>query len=463
MDHDLRDLDGLVDAVQAAWPAPQAVTVVGARHEAARALLAGGERPVSSQPTLDVPAAPGESLVLLPDQLDADAVALLERLSERPVAGVLVGRPHRAPTRRLDRLDVLETVARRVGWATSHPQPGWLLLTPAAEGSRSFRWVTADSSALMRGQFEAIFGHAMSEPLWQWKYGGGHGVGLGLWSDGELVAHYGGLVREVLAFGRPLRACQVCDVMVSPRARAALARRGPLAQITSTFLEHQIGWELPCRIGFGFPSDRHFGVARHLGLYEGVDEMLLLAWPVAPSQRRGSGPWRVEPVDAHALQPGAPAALAADRLWAVMARDFADGVIGVRDAAWLRHRYLQRPDAEYRLWALRSPVLGRWGGFFVTRDHGTHTELLDLLGPVQRFPALLAAARQVAAGTGAPYVHAWITASHLRWLHHPGDDGLRPAPQNLGIRVPANAHTPGPSPADYVGRWFLMSGDTDFR
>jgi hypothetical protein len=29
--------------------------------------------------------------------------------------------------------------------------------------------------------------------------------------------------------------------------------------------------------------------------------------------------------------------------------------------------------------------------------------------------------------------------------------------------VPANVHTAGPDPARLVGKWFLMSGDSDFR
>jgi hypothetical protein len=33
----------------------------------------------------------------------------------------------------------------------------------------------------------------------------------------------------------------------------------------------------------------------------------------------------------------------------------------------------------------------------------------------------------------------------------------------LAMQVPANAYSPGPSPALLRDRWFLMAGDTDFR
>ncbi len=315
----------------------------------------------------------------------------------------------------------------------------------------------------MRAQFQNIFGQGMSEALWRWKYAEGQGVGLGLWREGRLLAHYGGMVRDVRAFGRSVRACQVCDVMVAADARAALARRGPLVQITSTFLEHQIGWDLPCRIGFGFPSDRHFGVAHHLGLYDAVDEMLMLAWPISPMSSRLGPSWQVEPIAGNALRPGSWIAARVDQLWSSMASDFSGKVIGVRDAAWLRHRYVDRPDAEYRTWAVCSGILRRWIGVVVTRDYGTHTELMDVVGQPRHFDTLLSAARQVAAQSGSSYLHAWITASQLPLLQHPGEDGTRPLPQKLGILVPANAHNAGPAPSDFVGRWFLMSGDTDFR
>ncbi len=311
----------------------------------------------------------------------------------------------------------------------------------------------------MRALYERIFGHPMSEAFWHWKYGQGRGVGLGLWQDEQLVAHYGGTARDVLAFGKPLRACQVCDVMVAPEARGGLARRGPLAITTAAFLEAQIGDGLPHAIGFGFPSDRHHGVAERMRLYEAVDEMLRFEWPA----RRVPLPWslRERRIDLATLDGASAEGRLLERLWQRMQRHFEDRVIGTRSAAWLRHRYGQRPEVPYEAWLLWSRWSGRASGLAVVRRHADRLELLDLVGEPARFAALVALAQRVAARAALPAVEMWITASQRQLFTGAGFDAAAIA--KPGIVVPANVHTPGLPPAQLRDKWFLLSGDTDFR
>lgn len=323
--------------------------------------------------------------------------------------------------------------------------------------AQQLRWVGAADAPAVRELFARIFDHEMSAALWEWKYGAGRGAGLGLWEGGELVAHYGGTAREVVAMGEPMRACQVCDVMVAAKARAALARRGPLARVTAAFLEAQIGDGLPHRIGFGFPSDRHFGVAKHLGLYAAVDEVVLLRWngpPAAASPRW----WGGEAIDPAALREGSREARIVGGLWPAMASAFRDSALGIRSAAWLRHRYGERPGIRYRMHHLFHRLTRRSAGIAVTRDHDGWVEIADLIAEPCRFALLIDAVRRAAAASGAGRVEAWITASHAHLLQHDNAERLP-----LGIIVPANSHTPGPAPTRFERRWFLMSGDTDFR
>ena len=50
----------------------------------------------------------------------------------------------------------------------------------------------------MRELFQGVFGHALSERLWRWKYDDGHGVAVGARApSGELLAHYGGTFRTI--------------------------------------------------------------------------------------------------------------------------------------------------------------------------------------------------------------------------------------------------------------------------
>ena len=317
-------------------------------------------------------------------------------------------------------------------------------------------------AASVRGLFHEVFGHPLSPEEWHWKYGDGRGTAVALLKGGRWLGHYGGLTRDVLDRGQPAKACQVCDVIVHPDARASLSRRGPLHKMTATFLESEIGWGLRHRVGFGFPTDRAFGIAQRLGLYFAVDQMLCAHWPAAPAAS-SSTPARLgplQPLSAADLALGAALAQAVDALWRAMAAAFNTQVLGVRDAAWLRHRYLNHPRMRYEVLLLRSRWWRRPLGVVVVRRHESHLEWVDVVAPPAAWPALLQTTRAHAAGAGLQRVDAWITASQRHLLDGLAPDvGWRP----LAIDVPGNAHSPGPDADDQRGRWLLMAGDTDFR
>lgn len=325
----------------------------------------------------------------------------------------------------------------------------------ARPAAGELRWIGAGDGAAMRALFATVFGHQLTPELQAWKYS--RGVGLGLWRDGDLLAHYGGWSRDLRAFGKPLRGCEVCDVMVAAAARASLARAGAMRSITAAFLEQQIGWNLPHDVGFGFPTWRHFALAERLELYESVDRLMALQWTATPQRWL---PWQVQAIDAAQLRQGSADWRSLERVWAEMQAAFGASVLGVRDPDWLHYRYGSKPGHRYELRLLRAPWLPRPRGAVVWRRHDDHLELLDLLAAPPHFAELIALVRAAAAAAGVPKVKAWITESHLPLLR----DAC--APQHieaLDVIIPANAHTPGMPPAELRGRWFLMGGDTDFR
>lgn len=318
--------------------------------------------------------------------------------------------------------------------------------------------VTDGHSGAMRGLFADIFGHAMSAEHWQWKYGRGPGQALALFEHGDMVAHYGGLTRDLCVFGEALRGCQVCDVMVAPRARRSLARRGPMARIAATFLETQIGWGLPHAVGYGFPSARHQGAADRMKLYEAVDRMVQLTWPVPPAAATAA-----PALDNLADADGRLSSAARQRvhqLWQAMARSMTDVALGVRDADWLQWRYLDRPGVDYEVLLLRSRWWRRPLGVLVLRRRDDTLELMDLVAPPERFGLLLAAARARAAAAGLSQLRCWVTVSQQARLA--AVELGTPQVQDLGIDVPACCHTAGPAPALLRERWFLLGGDADF-
>ena len=310
-------------------------------------------------------------------------------------------------------------------------------------------------ASAMRQLFADVFRHDMTPEHWQWKYGDGRGRGVALMHGDRMVAHYGGVTRRVLCRAEPVLASQSCDVMVDRRGQAGLVRHGPMAQVASTFLEQQLGWGQPHRLGFGFPSDRAFGAAERLGLYAAVDAVTRASWPAAAR----SGGEVAEPLQAADLLPGGRRRAAVDGLWRGMAASMREAVICVRDADWLHHRYFARPGISYEAFYLGRRWTRRPVGVVVLRRHEGHLEVLDLVGPPAAFPALIAQARHHAAELRLQRVDCWITVSQLHLLSTIDPPAFSATP--LGITVPANVHTPGPV-EELKDRWFLLAGDADF-
>ena len=69
------------------------------------------------------------------------------------------------------------------------------------------RWrigrIDGGNSGAMRTLFAQVFDRPMSEAHWQWKYAQGRGTAIGVWEDERLIAHYGGVGRDIVFFGPP--------------------------------------------------------------------------------------------------------------------------------------------------------------------------------------------------------------------------------------------------------------------
>ncbi len=328
----------------------------------------------------------------------------------------------------------------------------------ASQAEDQLAVVDAALAEPMRRLFAEVFGHAMSAEHWAWKYGQGHGTGMGLMRDGRMVAHYGGVSRRVALLGQPARAYQVCDVMVMPSANRALVRRGPLYRVSSGFLQAEVGNDRDHRIAFGFPNQRAHEVAHRLGLYGQVDKLVRLSWPSAAEASADRVRWA--PIGQAGVGFSAAERRGVDGLWRCMAPAFGECVLGVRDADWLQYRYLQHPHQRYEVMAVRSRWLRRWLGVMVLRRHEDHMLLLDLVAPPAAVPLLITLARHLAAQAHVPRLDAWVTQSQSHRLARPGDSEV--AVIDMQIPVPANVHTPGPGPDVLRDRWFLMAGDADF-
>lgn len=299
--------------------------------------------------------------------------------------------------------------------------------------------------------FAAAFGHPVTLNLWRWKYAEGRGLAVTAWRDQAIIAHYGGMLRQVLVFGKPVMAIQVCDAMVAPKERGVMSKSGAMVQVTATFLELFMGLaRFP--LAFGFPNQRAMALGELTGLYAEVGRLAEVSWPARQATPRlGSRLVDFQPEQiAHRR--------AVEDLWTAMAQDLGQSVIGVRDWPYLRHRYLEHPEHRYRLVLVMGRLTTRPLGLLILRPMAERLAWIDWVAPLRHQPLLLKQARRLAALWGHETLYGWIPRHAVNAFQTDDMDARK-----TEISIPTNAWVPQPWSADQLrDRWWLTMGDTDF-
>lgn len=299
----------------------------------------------------------------------------------------------------------------------------------------------------LRDLFQSVFGHTMPSVQWEWKYQYSALRGTLLRRGTRAVAFFGGMPRRFVHQGQAHVAVQNGDVMVLPDERGVFSRHGALYQAAAHFFGHHVGPAHEYEFAFGFPSERHFRLGAKLGLYVEAGRMMELRWTPLPKQRHF---WRHCESLAEALEPDFEA------LWRRMQHDWPDLYLPVRDAERWRYRYLQHPDRPYALLILRQRWTGRPLAAMAMREHLSHCEWLDYVGPCTGIDLAVEAVREWA-GVKGKAVTALISDS-VAALFSTKAESVHPSQ----IQIPVNAlqgHQPSPP---WAGRFWFMGGDTDF-
>lgn len=319
------------------------------------------------------------------------------------------------------------------------------------------RWhlaqITEHDYPAVNSLFSEVFAHPLSIGLWLWKYGPDTGGGaIGLWQDGELVAHYGGMIRRFYWDGEIKIASQSCDVMVAPHARGSLLRKGPLFLTCATYLEQFVGYGRPYPFAYGFPNDRAYRLPYKLGLYsEPMTRVNSLSWSASRYPYRM---WDICPLD----MSNQSHSRIVDSLWGAMMQDLGHLVVGVRDADYLACRYQRHPQNAYRLVLVyhrlwRSPLAA-----LVVKQESERMELLDWVAPLRHFSKVVEAGRLLAGQSDVRELYLWASEPTAALL-----SATCPQVEDLNILVPANAWTSGPPLSSLKDRLWLTGGDTDFH
>ena len=302
--------------------------------------------------------------------------------------------------------------------------------------------------------FEKTFHHAMSPATWEWKYGSESSREIGIWRNHRLIAHYGGIGRDILLFGQPQPAVQIGDVMVDAGERGILTRRGPFYQVAATFLERYIGYGKPYLVGFGFPNERAMKLAERLGLYAEVGRMSEFTWqPLSKLPKWRTNLYPVESDDDDW------AADAVNKCWQRMVSDLQEAIVGVRTWHYLQHRYLGHPTQRYQVVVVKNRFGGQVRGVLVMRHDADDSEIVDIIASLAEIPLLIMHARRLTGLVNSERrLTCRITENFAALFVAAG--GVQ---QPINIRIPANAWSDGPKPETLRNNWWLMSGDMDFR
>jgi hypothetical protein len=400
-----------------------------------------------------------DAVIVLNYSPSVHPLSLFDQIADRlPVGAVIVlAVQSNALTeyRMLQWLDYVAAIGARCGFEVQDFNPVPLLRVSGDfvrifQKSNEPRWqlrhVRATDFDEIANLFQEVFGHPISHELWNWKYANGHGNGVVAARHGALIAHYGGMYRDVMLCGKPDWVFQICDVMVHPKERGVMTRQGPFLLTAATSAE------IYGPLGFGFPNARAMEVAAKMGLYAEVGQMAEVRWE--PSASRFRWRTRLQPV----VRGSAASQALVDSLWMAMANDLQSDVVGVRDWAFVEHRYFNHPHNQYEVLAVTSRLTGKALGVMVLRRLEGMCELVDVITPLANLPLLIDQARRRTGLWGLPYMYCWITKNHLpRFLATEGKEVA------LNVSIPTSCWTNDPRANIFKDRWWLMSGDTDFR
>ncbi|UZE95132.1 ATP-binding cassette domain-containing protein [Alkalimarinus alittae] len=303
--------------------------------------------------------------------------------------------------------------------------------------------------------FEQVFGHTLDPQVWRWKYRFADTPGSVVLENKQIVAFTGGIPRKGLVFGQPESMIQMGDVMVTKGVRGILGKKGPFYLASQHYLSPRVGPGLQYSLAFGFPNERAGKVGVIRGIYNIVDKIVEPHWP--PLTEANHTNTQIQMIDPHQNNQWEQQV---DTLWQAMQQDTNDVAIGCRDSQWVKHRYINKPGADYLLaMVANSEQPNQPLGLLVLNHHINGTmELLDIVGSRDSALTLIEAARQITAHYKASHLFAWATPSALSWFKGSDYQSHKTEVVIPGCNINSPQHA-----LRVKDRWWLLGGDSDFR
>jgi len=302
--------------------------------------------------------------------------------------------------------------------------------------------------------WQAAFGRALDEAIWQWKFYGafGHRVIVAELDSRNLIAMFGGIPYPASLRGRRVEIVHLWDNMSHPRHRGLLGgRRGVYVLTVDEFIRHYCGPDKAVLL-YGFPGQRHFRLGRHTLDYGRLGDVAYLELdlralpgrcPPGQVERMVSANRRLDRMAAHF-----------DRIYPFWVR---------RDSRFVQWRFFEHPKKRYQVYGFRKPWLRSLKGYAVTvAEDASSGILVDWVLPENEREArafllrLLWESRQM----GWQRLKTWVPAG--RYVHFClGEVGFEPMPEPLGIVPTGRSFDPGLSWNWAAENLYYTMGDGD--
>ena len=308
--------------------------------------------------------------------------------------------------------------------------------------------------------FHEVFGSALSPTLADWKYGGGRGLQFGAFSeDRRMVAHCGITFRDALVEHRPRRVAQLGDQFGVRNKPGGLARRGSVfGSLLRHVLDQVPSAENPDALVYGFPSTPVIGLIERLGL--GISLNVLHELTFLPSTPENARKSLFQPGKLHlerVTRFDRTFHRQANRLWSAMATDLGDGALGVRTADYLMYRYVRHPEHEYEIYRVIH-WFGRTVGLAVCRRIGAELELMDLIASLANMSLCISTFKSNLSTLGVGVLKMWLLDRHAAHF-----SSLATNVVPLQFHQMVNHNSSGGKLDRFKNRWWLTSGDADYR
>lgn len=296
-----------------------------------------------------------------------------------------------------------------------------------------------------------VFNSAATNSWFNWKYANNPVASSGLWlKDGSLVAHCGGIPRELFYKNQKIAGLQISDVMVDPKWRGLLLRQGPFYEVSAHFYKHQIGNNHPYSLGFGFPNQRHLRLATHLNLLTDAGSIFNLSWNLKDNKKLTR--WQATSISSETLTP-----TLIESLWQIMQNDSLAYMIGARDTTYIKWRF-QHPEHQYQVLGLKQFGSSKIHGLIWVKEGNNPKELmwLDWLGPCDHIARAWQALAKYALKKNISNINAWASKSVYDQLTDTLPNTSVVAKIGIPNRSQIDLNTLVEMP------WWWMAGDTDF-